>query len=429
MDEMSREWRFHTRFHSGAFAEGRVDRPRERERRFVAERFREESDIRILGGCGLAGFIDRSRRRVAGDAIVRSMACMDERTNGLGAGYAAYGLFPELPEHFAFQLMYATEGAKVATEEYLREQFHVEAAGPIPTRPIDPITDAPTLWRYFVLPRAGQLEASELSPEDFVVRSVMHINRNIDGAFVISSGRNMAGFKAKAYPVDVARFYRLDEYEAYAWIGHGRFPTNTPGWWGGAHPFCLLEFSIVHNGEISSYGINKRYLEMHGYYCTLGTDTEVLAYVFDLLVRKHGLPLELACKVVAPPFWTDIAGMDPEEAEVMTALRRVYGSASANGPFAIIVGFDEGMLALNDRIKLRPLVAAEDGDVVYVASEEAAIRVICPEPDRVWRPEAGEPVIARFYDAPQDTPEAAGRPEASAQGQQERGAESSEVAA
>jgi len=364
---------------------------------FEPTRYREEADFRILGGCGLAGFIDRSGRRVPGDDIVRSMACMDERTNGLGAGYAAYNLFPELPDHFAFQLMYASEAARTATESFLREAFEIAKAEPIPIREIEEIDDAPLLWRYFAIPREEQLERSELSAEDFVVRAVMHINRDIDGAYVISSGRNMAGFKAKAFPTDVARFYRLDEYEASIWIGHGRFPTNTPGWWGGAHPFCLLEFSIVHNGEISSYGINKRYLESHGYYCTLGTDTEVLAYVYDLLVRKHGLPLELACKVVAPPFWTDIESMDPEEAELMTTLRRVYGSASANGPFAIIVGFGSGMLALNDRIKLRPLVAAEHGDVVYVASEEAAIRVICPNPDRVWRPQAGEPVIARYY--------------------------------
>ena len=53
------------------------------------------------------------------------------------------------------------------------------------------------------------------------------------------------------------------------------------------------------------------------------------------------------------------------------------------------------MVALNDRIKLRPLVAARDGDVVYVASEESAIREICPHPEESWMPLAGEPVVAR----------------------------------
>lgn len=376
---------------------------------FDPRRFREEAPSRILGGCGLAGFIDRGRGRTSGEEIMRAMACMDERSNGLGGGYAVYGLFPEYPDHFAFQLMYTSVPAKEATEQFLFSRFDVDHAEEIPTNPIPQISNPPLLYRYFSRPTQQALEAAGLSSEDLVMKCVMTINHDIDGAFVISSGRNMAGFKAVGFPGDVARFYRLDEYEAYVWIGHGRFPTNTPGWWGGAHPFCLLDFSIVHNGEISSYGINKRYLEMHGYYCSLGTDTEVLAYVFDLLVRRHGLPIELACKVVAPPFWSDLVEMDPSDAEVIEALRRTYGSAAANGPFAIIVGFADGILALNDRIKLRPLVVAEHGDRVYVASEEAAIRSICPEPARVWRPEAGEPVIARYYDfAENRDPKAAG---------------------
>ncbi|MBC7289306.1 MAG: hypothetical protein H5T86_14960, partial [Armatimonadetes bacterium] len=178
------------------------------------------------------------------------------------------------------------------------------------------------------------------------------------------------------------------------WMAHARFPTNTQAWWGGAHPFCLLDFAVVHNGEISSYGINRRYLEMFGYTCTLFTDTEVMVYLFDLLVRRHRLPLELAAAVVASPFWKDIdAEQDEERKKLYRTLRQVYASALVNGPFAIILGFGNGMMGLNDRIKLRPMVAAEDGDELYISSEEAAIRVICPNPERVWMPKAGEPVI------------------------------------
>jgi glutamate synthase domain-containing protein 1 len=66
-----------------------------------------------------------------------------------------------------------------------------------------------------------------------------------------------------------------------------------------------------------------------------------------------------------------------------------------NGPFAFILGHRNGLIGLNDRIKLRPLVAAEKGDVIYIANEEAAIREIA-SPDRVWMPTAGEPVIAQL---------------------------------
>jgi glutamate synthase domain-containing protein 1 len=79
----------------------------------------------------------------------------------------------------------------------------------------------------------------------------------------------------------------------------------------------------------------------------------------------------------------------------MRSLRAVYGPAMLNGPFAIVLGFNGGMVALNDRIKLRPLVAARQGTKIMVASEESAIREVLDAPDRVWAPKAGEPVIAR----------------------------------
>ena len=87
--------------------------------------------------------------------------------------------------------------------------------------------------------------------------------------------------------------------------------------------------------------------------------------------------------------------MPEEQRKLFTALRMTYGSALLNGPFAVVLGMSDGMVALNDRIKLRPLVAARDGDIVYVASEESAIREICPHPEESWMPPAGEPVVAR----------------------------------
>ena len=47
----------------------------------------------------------------------------------------------------------------------------------------------------------------------------------------------------------------------------------------------------------------------------------------------------------------------------------------------------------NDRLKLRSMVVGEKGEDVYIASEEAAIRVIQPELDKIWAPRGGEPVI------------------------------------
>ena len=53
-------------------------------------------------------------------------------------------------------------------------------------------------------------------------------------------------------------------------------------------------------------------------------------------------------------------------------------------------------MALNDRLKLRSLVVAEKGETTYFSSEEAAIRAIEPDLDRVWSPAGGKPVIVRL---------------------------------
>ncbi|MDI3508038.1 MAG: hypothetical protein PWP55_230 [Clostridiales bacterium] len=348
---------------------------------------------RVPSGCAVSGILDRSGRRFSGNDIIQSIALMRERSNGLGGGFAAYGIYPEYRDHYAFHMFYDDEQAREISERFLNEHFNIAEAGPIPTKKVSWIINEPMIWRYFVLPKEEKLTSSGLLSDEFVAQCVINLNKRIDGAFVVSSGKNMGAFKGVGYPEDIGEFYQLYNYEGYMWTAHGRFPTNTPGWWGGAHPFTLLDLSVVHNGELSSYGTNRRYLNEFGYECTMQTDTEVVAYLLDLFTRRQGMPLEIACKIMAPPMWDEIERMPDDDKALYTALRTVYGKALMNGPFSIIVAFANGMVALNDRIKLRPLVAAEKGDVLYVSSEESAIIEICPQPDKIWAPRAGEPVI------------------------------------
>ncbi|OIQ09235.1 glutamate synthase [NADPH] large chain [Moorella thermoacetica] len=352
-----------------------------------------EGDYRIPSGCAISGFINKDGRRVNGSSIVQSIALMQERSNGLGGGFAAYGIYPEYKDYYALHLLFEDKISRNQVEELIKDNFYIEAEDRIPTRHVRAISKAPLLWRYFVTPRVSKIDESQETEENFMTQLVMRINAQVKGAYVVSSGKNMGAFKGVGYPEDIGEFFRLDEYQAYSWIAHGRFPTNTPGWWGGAHPFTLLDWSVVHNGEVSSYGANRRFLEMYDYKITLQTDTEVIAYAVDLLVRRHKLPLELAARVLAAPFWQEIDRLPAQERDLYTRLRVVYGSLLLNGPFSIIVGFSGGIMALNDRLKLRPLVAGSKGNTLYVASEEAAIREICPDVEEVWYPRGGEPVI------------------------------------
>ena len=355
-----------------------------------------EGKVRIPSGCAVAAVISKEGNRLTGESVIEAMKPMHDRSNGLGGGFAGYGIYPEYRDLYALHLFFDCRDTRKKCEAFLKERFEVVKGELIPTRKMPEITDEPIIWRYFVSPLRSVLEDLQLDEREFVARTVMMINTGMDGAYVFSSGKNMGTFKAVGFPEDVGRFYKLEEYEGYSWTAHGRYPTNTPGWWGGAHPFTLLDFSVVHNGEISSYDANRRFIEMFGYKCTLQTDTEVITYILDYLIRVKGLTLDEAAGVIAAPFWSTIENKkDEKERERLKFLRTVFPSLLVTGPFSIILGFGGGLMALNDRLKLRSMVVGEKDDRVFIASEEAAIRVMEPDAEKIWAPSGGEPVIVR----------------------------------
>ena len=352
--------------------------------------------MRIPSGCAIAAVIAKDGAKMTGEGIIEAMKPMHERSNGLGGGFAGYGIYPEYRDFYALHLFFDSRDTRKGCEAFLKEYFEIVRSEVIPTRKLPQITDEPIIWRYFVAPLHSMLASLQLDEKEFVRRAVMRINSSMDGAYVFSSGKNMGSFKAVGFPEDVGVFYRLDEYEGYSWTAHGRYPTNTPGWWGGAHPFSLLDYSVVHNGEISSYDANRRFIEMFGYKCTLQTDTEVITYILDYLVRVQGLTLREAAGVIAAPFWSTIEQEPDAESRRQSAyLRTVFPSLLVTGPFSIVLGFTGGIMALNDRLKLRSMVVGEKGDRVFVASEEAAIRTMEPDVEKIWAPAGGEPVIVK----------------------------------
>ena len=356
----------------------------------------KEGQIRIPSGCAISGIFSRDGAPVCGSEIVQSISVMHDRSNGLGGGFAAYGIYPQYKNLYAFHVFYENTAAKEECEKFLDRHFEIVNLSKIPTRKTPKITDEPLIWRYFMAPDPIRLSNSQVDEREYVVRCIMRLNTRMKGIYVFSSGKNMGVFKAVGFPEDVGYFYRLEEYEGYGWTAHGRYPTNTPGWWGGAHPFAMLDYSVVHNGEISSYDANRRFIEMFGYKCSLLTDTEVIAYIIDYLVRKQGLSFSELAQVIAAPFWSTIETLPEDDRARLSYLRQAFSSLLLTGPFSILVGFEGGMMALNDRLKLRSLVAAESGSRVYIASEECAIRAIQPNLDRIWAPKGGEPLIVRL---------------------------------
>ncbi|MEE9583380.1 MAG: hypothetical protein V3W01_01795, partial [Dehalococcoidales bacterium] len=300
------------------------------------------NDDKVIDACSIFGVMDTSGRRFSGEGVVRAIANMHDRGNGLGGGFAIYGLYPQYANLYALHIMYLSRQGRVKTEEFLKERFNLVSAEEVPTRKIAAISRPPVVWRYFL--EVGRHQPGGQSEDDYVIARVMEINCGLGDAFVFSSGKDMAVFKGVGYPEEIAEYFCLEQYLGYLWTAHGRFPTNTPGWWGGAHPFSLLDWTVIHNGELSSYGINRRYLEQFGYQCTMQTDTEVVAYAVDLLMRKNSLPIEIVAKILAPPFWSDIERRPPGEQKLLRTLRQVYGSLLLNGPFTVIIAHHGEMI-------------------------------------------------------------------------------------
>ena len=56
---------------------------------------RKEGDVRIPSGCAISGIMDRSGGRHDGTDVLKSISLMHDRGNGLGGGFAAYGIYPD----------------------------------------------------------------------------------------------------------------------------------------------------------------------------------------------------------------------------------------------------------------------------------------------------------------------------------------------
>ncbi|MEM3357015.1 MAG: hypothetical protein QW166_04220, partial [Candidatus Bathyarchaeia archaeon] len=165
------------------------------------------NDDKDFAGCSLFGMMNLEGRRFSARDPVRAIANMHERGNGLGGGFAAYGIYPDHKDDYAFHIMYLSREAKEKTDKLLRDNFEVLHDEEIPTRTAN-VRDPPLVWRYFIQPRKQCLEGQ--SEEDYVIAQVMRINTETGRAFVFSSGKNMGVFKGVGYPEDIADFFRLE---------------------------------------------------------------------------------------------------------------------------------------------------------------------------------------------------------------------------
>src|SRR3989304_3388925 len=106
-------------------------------------------DDKVIDACSIFGMMDTSGRRFSGKDIIKAIANMHVRGNGLGGGLAVYGIYPDYAELYAFHIMFLSQKAKQDTETFLKEKFYLVKAEDVPTRPANGIVNPPVVWRYF----------------------------------------------------------------------------------------------------------------------------------------------------------------------------------------------------------------------------------------------------------------------------------------
>ena len=65
-----------------------------------------EGQVRIPSGCAIAAVISKKGRKMSGELIARAMSPMHDRSNGLGGGFAGYGIYPEYKDFYHMQHCY-----------------------------------------------------------------------------------------------------------------------------------------------------------------------------------------------------------------------------------------------------------------------------------------------------------------------------------
>ena len=125
----------------------------------------KEGQVRIPSGCAIAAVIDREGGRMSGRQIIEAMRPMHDRSNGLGGGFAAYGIYPEHSELYALHCFFDERATRKSCELFLKERFEIVRSEIIPTRKTAAITDSPVIWRYFAAPLRSVQDAMQLDEE------------------------------------------------------------------------------------------------------------------------------------------------------------------------------------------------------------------------------------------------------------------------
>lgn len=73
--------------------------------------------------CGIFGVMDKRRQVMDGSGIRQALSMMNERGSGEGAGYAAYGIYPDYQDCYALHVFFDNARESKAVVDATLEQW------------------------------------------------------------------------------------------------------------------------------------------------------------------------------------------------------------------------------------------------------------------------------------------------------------------
>jgi len=328
------------------------------------------ADGRTGDGCGLLMQMP--------DAFMRSEAL------------AALGV--ELGEHYAVGMVFLSQD--IERQRVAREAMETALASeglsvygwrdvPIDTAVCGEIAldQLPRIAQIFV--DADGVDHDHCQGKLFIARRKAEMALKSDPDFYICSlSDRVISYKGLVMPADLASFYPDLNNAALATaicVFHQRFSTNTLPRWPLAQPFRML----AHNGEINTIEGNRSWSrartsrlespllpglqDLAPLVNTEGSDSSSLDNMLELLTTG-GIELPRALRMLIPPAWQNIEGIDPD-------LKAFYQYNAMHmepwdGPAGIVLTDGRYACCLLDRNGLRPArwVTTDDG-FITLASE------------------------------------------------------------
>ncbi|MCY0860290.1 MAG: glutamate synthase [Sulfolobaceae archaeon] len=324
-------------------------------------------------GCGIFGILrKRNASKIKGKDVVRAIERVRFRGSDRGAGFAVFNFKSQ--NYYLLKIFYR------GSEDEVRELLEKEGINVIDVIKEAEIND---------ICSCSVIALADLNLIKMKMRTLNFRLWKDKIGRIYSAGSSLQVYKGVGYPLDIARIYNIDEIEGDMWLAHTRQPTNSPGYypyW--SHPFSSFNVAVVHNGDISSFGANMEFLKSKGIESFVGTDSEVIAFLFEELVNE-GFSLEETIEILINPS-RRIRPLDP-------FVEHMLRNARLDGPFSVIIGYDSGddlyLIGIADRNKFRPMIMGEDENYYYIASEENEIRELSPNA-RVWTLKPGEYFLA-----------------------------------